>query len=104
MKILRSVNRRSFHVESAGWFSVLRPGARFTPWRLTRDPNYLGGQLKQPDRADGRGTAEPLQIVPPGTGDRHMLRWALIVAAAIAITFIALLWIDGNLFRHNLGW
>ena len=42
-------------------------------------------------------------MMQPGTRDRHFLRPALIVLAAIAITFIALWWIDGNLFVHDFG-
>jgi len=45
-----------------------------------------------------------LQIMQPGTRELGVLRPALIVLAAIAITLIALSWIDGNLFAHNFGW
>lgn len=45
MKILRSVNRRSFNIEPAGFFNVLRPGTRFTP-HVLGDFCYLPHQTK----------------------------------------------------------
>jgi hypothetical protein len=45
-----------------------------------------------------------VQILLPGTHEHGALRPALIVLAAIAITLIALSWIDGNLFAHHFGW
>jgi hypothetical protein len=98
MKILRSVNRRDFSVEPAGFFNVLRPNTRFIASHLQRRFPYLVRQSK------GTETAEPLQLLKPSTQDHGMLRPALIVLAAIAITLIALSWIDGNLFAHNFGW
>jgi hypothetical protein len=98
MKTLRSVNRRDFNIEPAGYFNVLRPNARFITSHLQRRFPYLVGQSR------GTETAEPLQLLIPSTRNHGMLRPALIVLAAIAITLIALGWIDGNLFRHNFGW
>jgi hypothetical protein len=106
MKILRSVNRRNFNIEPAGYFNVLRPGRRFVTSRLPIGFHYPLGQSKATDRehADPQDAARPLQIMQPGTRELGVLRPALIVLAAIAITVIALSWIDGNLFAHNFGW
>jgi hypothetical protein len=52
----------------------------------------------------GQEMVRPLQIVQPSTQDRNPVRSGLIVLAAIAITFIALMWIDGNLFARHFGW
>jgi hypothetical protein len=98
MKILRSVNRRDFDIEPAGYFNVLRPSTRFIASHLQRRFPYLVRQSR------GTETADPLQLLIPGTRDHGVLRPALIVLAAIAITLIALAWIDGNLFAHNFGW
>jgi hypothetical protein len=35
--------------------------------------------------------------------ERNIVRSVSIVLAAIAVTFIALWWIDGNLFAHHFG-
>ncbi len=102
MKILRSVNRRSFGVEPAGFFNVLRPSARFIASHLQRRFPYLVRQSK--GAAENQEMAEPLQFLIPSTQDRHVVRSALIVLAAIAVTLIALSWIDGNLFAHDFGW
>jgi hypothetical protein len=106
MKILRSVNRRGFNVEPAGYFNVLTPSKRFIASRLPIGFHYPLGQSKTTDRehADSQETAKPLQIMQPSTRDRNILRSGLIVLAAIAITLVALSWIDGNLFAHNFGW
>ena len=101
MKIRSSVNRRSFGIEPAGFFNVLRPNARFTASHLRRVFPYLPGQSKG---TDSQEAAKQLQIMTPGTHDRKILRSVSIVLAAIAITLIALSWIDGNLFAHNFGW
>jgi hypothetical protein len=106
MKILRSVNRRGFNIEPAGFFNVLRPGTRFITSRLPIGFHYPVGQPKATDRkhAGSQETEKSLQIMQPSTHDRNISRSVLIVLAAIAITFIALWWIDGNLFAHNFGW
>ena len=98
MKILRSVNRRDFGIEPAGYFNVLRPSTRFVASHLQRSFPYLVRQSK------GTETADPLQLLIPRTQGHGVLRPALIVLAAVAITLIALAWIDGNLFVHNFGW
>jgi hypothetical protein len=120
MKILRSVNRRGFRMESAGWFTVLRPNTWFAAARLPGGLRYLVGQSKGAasprahenptenptaapspgstsvpeqkalDHADSQETAIPSQIMKPGTQDHPLLRPALIVLAASAITSIFL--------------
>jgi hypothetical protein len=106
MKILRPVNRRSFAIEPAGYFTVLRPSTRFIASHLQRRFPYLVRQSNATDRghAVGLEPAKPLQIMTSAPHDRNLLRSVSIVLAAIAITFIALWWIDGNLFAHNFGW
>jgi hypothetical protein len=98
MKILRTPNRRDFSIEPAGYFNVVKPSTRFVASHLQRRFPYLVRQSK------GTGQETALQIMTPGTRDHGVLRPALIVLAAIAITLLALGWIDGNLFRHNFGW
>jgi hypothetical protein len=101
MKIRSSVNRRGFDVEPAGFFNVLSPSARFVASHLQRRFPFLVKQAK--GTAERRETANPLQSIQPSPRERAGLRLALIVLAAIAITFIALWWIDGNLFARHFG-
>jgi hypothetical protein len=105
MKIRSSVSRRDFSVEPAGYFNVLRPSTRFIASHLQRRFPYLVRQSKAADRdhADGQKTASLLQTVQPGMRERNIVRSVSIVLAAIAVTFIALWWIDGNLFAHHFG-
>jgi hypothetical protein len=106
MKVRSSVNRRSFGIEPAGYFNVLRPSTRFIASHLQRRFPYLVRQSSATDRdhADSQETAKPLQLMTPSTRDYRKLRPALIVLAAIAITLVGLWWIDASLFTHNLGW
>ena len=94
------MNRRGFSVERAGWFSVLRPDARFTPRRLSWDFHYLGDQPKGTDRVyvDSQKMAKPLQILQASTHDHSTSQSVLIVLAAIAITLGLLWWIAVPLF------
>jgi hypothetical protein len=100
MKIRGSVNRRSFTVEPAGYFNVLRPGARFVP-RVSGDFRYLPGQTKDtafPQGPDGL-TVPPFELI--STRDRsgprylRLLRPALIVLGAIALTLFFVWWSAG---------
>jgi hypothetical protein len=92
MKIARAANRRSFNVAPAGYFNVLRPNARFTALRLPRSFRYLAEPVAErlraasPDYAGRDEKANTLQIMLPGTQERSVLRPALIVLAAVAIT------------------
>ena len=90
MKIPRSENRRGFNIEPAGYFNVLRPRTRFIASHLQRRFPYLMKQSKT--TADSQDTAEPLHILIPSTRSGGVLRWGLIVLAAIAITFGWLCW------------
>ncbi len=95
MKILRSVNRRSFNVQPAGYFNVMRPSTRFTPSRPPGDFRYLAGQSK--------GTAfpqvPPLELIPsPYRNEplyRRLLRPALLVLAALTLIYLFFWWIVG---------
>ena len=119
MKILRSVTRRGFNVGSAGWFTVLRPNTWFPASRLPGGFPSLAGQYKGtafpqahenptaapppeltsvPEQnalshADSQEKAIPLQIMIPSTHDHRLMRLALIVMVAIAITWMFLWWI-----------
>jgi hypothetical protein len=84
MKVLRSVNRRDFQIAPAGYFNVLRPSTRFIAAHLRRRFPYLVRQSKT--TADSQETAETLEILTPRTRSGGLLRWALIVLAAIGIT------------------
>jgi len=123
MRILRSVNRRGFIVASAGWFTVLKPNTWFPASRLPGNFCSYAGQSKgiespqahenpteNPttaptpeitsvpdqnalDHVASQKTAIPLQIMIPSTHDHRLFRPALIILAAIAITWMFLWWI-----------
>jgi hypothetical protein len=119
MKILRSVNRRGFRIQSAGWFNVLTPNTWFPASRLPEDFHYLVDQSKGTavaqthDNSTENLTAAPLpkltsvqeqkdpdshetvipQIMIPSTHDRHLMRTALIVLVAIVISYFLLWWV-----------
>ena len=56
MKILRTVNRREFDIEPAGYFNVLRPTTRFIASHLQRRFPYL---VRQSKGADSQEAAKP---------------------------------------------
>jgi hypothetical protein len=121
MKDPRTWNRRDFAVTSNGYFTVLKPTGWFSTVRLPGGFRYLVGQSKgttspqahgnptqnpaaapppgstlvpgqkSPVHADSRNTALPLQFTSLGAPDRRLMRPALIVLAATAITWILLL-------------
>jgi len=92
MKILHSVNRRGFSVGSAGEFTILKPNTWFPASRLPGRFRYRGN--KSPVRhADSRVMTVPPRILIPSTPDRPLMRPALVVLAAIAITSALLWWI-----------
>jgi hypothetical protein len=105
MKILRSVTRRGFSVGTAGYFTgVLRPTSWFAASRLPDGARYFEHQStwtatasapgqRIPTHSRSQATTIPFQITEPDTKDRNLLRPALIVMAAIAITAVLLLWI-----------
>lgn len=101
MKILRSVNRRDFSIEPAGYFNVLRPSKRFTPAHPPGQFSYL------PDQSKGttfpplyeNPTAPQFGLIPlPDQnvqGYRRLLRPALVVLAAVALTLFLVWWSAG---------
>jgi hypothetical protein len=93
MKILRSVNRRGFSVGTAGWFTVLRPNTWFPASRLPGKFHYPRGRSNGAAELDGRETTVRFQAMTLGVRDRRLMRPALIVLAAIAITSVLLWWI-----------
>jgi hypothetical protein len=96
VKILRSVNRRGFSIGSAGWFSVLKPNTWFPASRLPGAFRYHGGQsVDTPAQhyAAGHQAIVPPRIIILSTQEHHLTRLALVVLAAIGITFLLLLWI-----------
>ncbi len=123
MKSPRSWNRREFAVTPNGFFTILKPTGWFSTVPLPGGFRYLVGQSKGTaspqahenstenpttapppestsvpeqmalDHADSQETAIPLQIMKPSTPDHRLLRPALVVLAATAITSILLWWI-----------
>jgi hypothetical protein len=121
MKDPRTWNRRDFAVTANGYFTILKPTGWFSAVRLPGGFRYLVGQSKGtgspqadenptvsttaappagstfmpeqrgPDGADSQKTAIPLQFTSLSTPDHRLMRPALIVLAAIAISWI-LLW------------
>jgi len=117
----RTWNRREFAVTQNGYFTILRPTGWFSATRLPGSTRYLAGKSREatspqeleyptgnpattpppgsafapvreaPFHADSRNTAMPLQFMSLTTQDHRLMRPALIVLAASAITWI-LLW------------
>jgi hypothetical protein len=122
MKILRSLSRRDSTVVPTGYFTTLTSKRWFAASRLPGVP-YLVGQIKgtaalqadenptenpaaaptpgstsvpvqkAPGHADGLGTAILSQSMIPSTQDHRVMRPALIVLAATAITATVLWWL-----------
>ena len=91
MKILRSVNRRGFHIASAGFFTVLKantwsPITRLVPGH--QHPGRLTGGSEQTV-----GEAQAPRIITLNGHDPRLLRRGVIILAAMAITSVLLLWI-----------
>jgi hypothetical protein len=104
MKVRSLVNRRDFSVEPAGYFNVLRPSTRFIASHLQRRFPYLVRQSKGTDQDCGSNSETPDFLIKwPGTDARQLLRWVLIVLAAIGITFG---WLYGSAWpwRHIVLW
>lgn len=93
MKILRSMLRRGSSVETAGYFTVLKPNSWFAASRLQDHPYSLGSRTM--------GAAEPFSQNPEAPSLRVNLsanhpgwmRVALAILGAIAITLALLWWI-----------
>jgi hypothetical protein len=107
----RTWNRRDFSVQLAGFYTILKPTGWFAALPLPGGFRYRWGQPKGPasqqayensisvpkQRIPGyAGSQEAtmrLQIMAPSTHERRLIRPALIVLAAIAITSLLLWWI-----------
>ena len=129
MKVSRSWNRRDFDVTANGYFTILKPSGWFATVRLPSGFRYRFGQPKAiaSPQADGRpadcstislppGSASVpllkildhpaseqalsrLQILPPSTDHRSLMRPVLIALAATLITFLLLCWTAFPLIR-----
>jgi len=92
MKILRSVTRRGFSFGSAGYFAVLKPNTWFpasrlpVPFRFRRSQSAGASAIHQP-------ATLPPNIMTLSPEHRGLLRPAMVVLAAIAITSTLLWWI-----------
>jgi len=93
MKTLRSVNRRSFSIETAGGYTFLRPDTRFIPTHPPGDFRYLARLPKGvfPQVHVNPAIAPQFGLVPsPYQNDplyRRLLRPALIVLAVLALIY-----------------
>jgi hypothetical protein len=97
-------NRREFNVASAGYFTVLKPTGWFAASRLPGGFRYVGGQAKAVASRQGHeiSVGNPTAAhqhawtsVPDewSTKDHHLMRSALVVLGATAITSVLLWWI-----------
>jgi hypothetical protein len=109
MKGSRSWNRREFDVTANGYFTILKPSGWFPTVRLPGGFRYRFGQPKGPaaplvgspsmprplalDPATSRQVLSQLQILPPDTGDRSIMRPVLIALAATLATLLVLFWL-----------
>ena len=91
MKILRSVNRRSFSVATAGWFTILKPNTWFPATRLP----HLHRAMPTTDITApiARAASAPSLTVERNEDRRDLTRMASIVFGALAITTAMLWWI-----------
>ena len=94
MKVLRSVNRRSFNVEPAGYFNVLTPSKRFAASHPPGQFSYLPTQSK-----GIAATAPSLELLSAPDqivlGNRRLLRPAMVVLGATALTVFFVWWSTG---------
>jgi hypothetical protein len=102
MKILRSVKRRDFSIEPAGYFNVLTPSKRFAPSHPPGEFHYLPGQSKEtafPQAHENPATPPQFELIPsPYRNDPlylRLLRPVLLVLAAFALMYF-LLWCLGG--------
>ena len=93
MKILCSVNRRGFSVGTAGWFTVLKPNTWFPASRLHDGFRYPGGLPKGSAEFGSINSATPSLNVKLNANDPGLVRLALTILGAIAITSALLWWI-----------
>ena len=90
MKLLRSITRRGFEVGTAGWFTVLKPNTWFPASRL---PGGFAIAVVRLLRRLRWSTQFHFASSLPATKDRRLVRSALVVLAAVAITSALLWWI-----------
>lgn len=90
MKLLRSITRRGFDVGTAGWFTVLKANTWFPASRLPGRFRYHERPYTDTATLD---RAISLRILVPSRTDRHMVRSAAVILAAVAITSALLWWI-----------
>jgi hypothetical protein len=102
MKVLRSVNRRNFSVEPAGYFNVLTPSKRFTASHPPGQFRYLTGQSKGTafPQADGNPATSPsFESISvrdqKDLGNHRLLRPAMIVLGATTATLFLVWWSAG---------
>jgi hypothetical protein len=93
MKILRSAKRRGFHIGSAGYFTVLKPNDWFPAARPPGRLSHLSGRSEGASELSAPERAMPSSFMKLNAHDRHLMRPALIVLAAAAITLVLLWWI-----------
>jgi hypothetical protein len=91
MKLLRSITRRGFDIGTAGWFTVLKPNTWFPASRLPGRFHYRSSQAADATAVDN--VISPRIMLLSTRGDRHLVRSALVVLAAVAITSALLGWI-----------
>lgn len=113
-----SWNRREFSVTPNGYFTVLRPTGWFSSVRLPGGFRYqvdlserneyplahenpeaappststFGSEHKALDHTDSQQTAILSQSMVPSSHNYHLMRTALIVLAAIVISYLILWW------------
>ena len=101
MRILRSVTRRGYTVQSAGFFNVVSPNRWFA---ASQFPPGLDAHVKVTDTADearDRTDSEEVpQILISRTQDRSLARFVLAALAAAAVALFVLWWF----FHTALGW
>ena len=102
MKILRSVKRRDFSIEPAGYFNVLRPSKRFAASHPPGEFHYLPGQSNEaasPQSPENPAIDPQFELIPsPYRNDPlylRLLRPVLLVLAALALIYLFFWWIGG---------
>jgi len=105
----RPTIHRDFTIATAGFFTVVKPAARFVRSRLPEPfRDYLGRSPKTPAKpeastperkaeiqTDDRELMSRLQIMPPAEQNSHLLRLILLVIVATALSWAAL-WMLGH--------
>jgi hypothetical protein len=102
LRILRSVNRRDFTVQPAGYFNVLRPNKRFTASHPRGQFGYLPGESTEKASLQVCENAATAPMFSSASlrdqkylGKPHLLRQALIVFTATALTLFLVWWSAG---------